>query len=245
MSITFGTYQLSDKTFSSVLSALHSGYRSIDTAWKYRNEQMVIDAVKEFIEKGNDRDDIYITTKIWTFSPEMLMERIELFKQIDRVDRILLHRPTKSFLNDWNQLNLLIEKEGLDVELGVSNFDVKHLSVLFENSPFTPQYNQIEISPYLHRKELISYCQQHNISVSAYSPLVQGKKFNVVPMFNDLSPAQILLAWSCQNGYNPIPRSCNVKHIKENLEHHRLSDETMGFLNGINERFAVCPQYLV
>jgi diketogulonate reductase-like aldo/keto reductase len=225
--VGLGVYlaQVGNEAQEAVANALKAGYRHIDTAQCYDNEEDVGIAVKN---SGIPREAIFITTKLWVWSKHgydagiKAVERSLRKLQMDYVDLFLIHSPFKieGRLESWRALEE-IKNRGLAKHIGVSNYGKHHLEVLLKECKIKPVVNQIEISPYLQRRELVEYCAQNGIVVEAYSPLTKGEKLNdpkLVEVAKSLgvTPAQVLIRWCIQKGYVVLPKSVKMERIQEN-----------------------------
>ena len=176
---------------------------------------------------------------------------------IGYIDLLLLHRPYADVMVSWSSLIKLFDvysRSDLIQYIGVSNYDISHLEHI-KQSNHRPYVNQIEISPFLPRHPLITYCQQNQINIMAHSSLTQGKMLNaiflsdIIAQFSELNqytPATLLLKWALQNNYTVLPRSNQYPHIKENFFVPKtcLSDEIMSKLNQATEKFSAHPQHI-
>lgn len=252
--VGFGTWQTpnGETAISSVEEALKVGYRHIDTAAVYGNEESVGIAIKN---SGIDRKEIFVTSKVWNSNQgyETTLKAFEesLKKlQLDYLDLYLIHWPVpKIFKETWEETSIgtwkAIEelyKAGKIRSIGVSNFKPHHIKNLIDNCEIVPMVNQIQLSPGIDQKETIEYCKENNILVEAYSPLSTGKIFNVKEIINmaakyNKSVSQIALRWSIQNGYLPLPKSVTPSRIKENSEifDFEISKEDMEFINNLTD----------
>ena len=247
--IGLGTYRLKGKTvYESVLTALRVGYRHIDTASLYGNEKEIGEAI---VNSGIKREDIWITTKIKVKDIENGKEKMKdsvlnslKNLQTEYIDLVLLHGPTDT-LKDWQYLEEIYFETGKIKNIGVSNYDVRHLENLLGNCEIRPYVNQFEVNPYLERNYLIDYCQKERILVVAHSSLVKGEKFSdeklkqTAEKFN-ISCAQLLLSWALSKNLIIIPRSSNSSHIQENFFSESLSVD----LDDFNESYTTHPQYI-
>ena len=247
--IGLGTWEITGpKAKESVLNALECGYRLLDTAMIYRNEEQVGEATEE---SGVDRGEIFVTTKIWNTDHDDVVgafeKSLDLLK-LDYIDLYLIHWPPESGvrLETWNTLNKL-ESEGRARSVGVSNYNVYQLEELIEKSGIVPSVNQIPISPFSvnteffhssHNRELINYCNEKGIVVEAYSPLTRGIELEHPTLLAmsekyNKTPAQILLRWGLQRGFVVIPKSQNKKRINENFDvfDFELQQQDMETLN--------------
>jgi diketogulonate reductase-like aldo/keto reductase len=232
-SIGLGTWKMDDNTAKrSVLDALECGYRLIDTASIYRNEAGVGAALQE---STVDRDEIFITTKIWNDEHDdvhaAFNRSLDALK-LEYVDLYLIHWPSSEgiHLKTWEVLNRLLE-EGRTRSIGVSNYNIAQLKELTQKSGVTPSVNQVPISPFKvstqffeinPSAELINYCGQEGIIVEAYSPLTHGIELQNPTLLqlaekHNKTPAQILLRWGHQRNLVVIPKSQHKERIKENF----------------------------
>ncbi|TXF83355.1 aldo/keto reductase [Neolewinella aurantiaca] len=215
--------------------ALDAGYRHIDTASIYKNEEAVGEALKT---TKVPREDIWLTTKIWnedirkgrtTAALDEALARL----QTDYVDLLLVHWPVDGYVAAWKEFEQALEA-GKVRAIGVSNFMEEHLEDLLEHATVKPAVNQIEYHPYLVQADAISLCDMHDIAITAWSPLMQGN-FKDEPLFGEIaktygkSPAQVILRWCLQNDIIVIPKSTNEGRIHENgdIFDFELSEEHM------------------
>ena len=230
--------------------ALEVGYRSIDTAAIYQNEKGVGRAIKE---SGINREDIFITTKLWNNDQRSgnIREALDTSLEklvVDYIDLYLIHWPvSEKFTDCWVQFESLYQ-EGKIRAIGVSNFLVPHLEQLLKISSITPVVNQVEFHPYLLQPELISFCDEHKIQLQAWAPLMQGK-INEVTELGGIgekygkSPAQIALRWNLQHKVITIPKSVNQDRIKDNADifNFSLSDEDFRFIDNLDRNYRFGP----
>ncbi|XP_050302462.1 glyoxal reductase-like [Anthonomus grandis grandis] len=243
--VGFGTYQIrGTELIRDVLDyALGAGYRLIDTAKVYRNEEDIGKALKDLLPKYNlTRKDIWITTKL---SPddqgaqayEALKESV---KKLDcgYVDLYLIHWPGSHGVNASNTNNSRLRdeswkqmvkglKEGLAKNIGVSNYLVRHLKELAANNyGIKPAVNQVEWHPHYHPQDLLDYCRQEGILLQAYSSLggtgnpdlIKDPTVEQIAEKLNKTPAQILLRWALQQNIAIIPKARSEKHIRENID---------------------------
>jgi len=222
----FGTYKLKPgkTTYDTVSAALKLGYRHIDTAKYYGNEESVGRAIRD---SGIPREEIWVTTKLWP-SDALHMEKAfdKSFKKLDigYIDLYLIHWPVPGIVKKvWANLEKLYADSGKIKAIGVSNHSVGQLKCILDTSTIKPVVNQIKCSPYNYNPEMYNYCRQNNIVMEAYSPLTQGKKLND-PKLTEIAKkygktsAQILLRWCIQKEIPAIPKSIHTERIKENMD---------------------------
>lgn len=233
--IGFGMWQTPDDNVgvNSVLSAIKAGYRHIDTAQAYRNEDCVGKALREC---GVDRKDLFITTKIWNsnHSYDLVMSSFEnSLKELETsyVDLLLIHWPNPAmYRSRWQEANAETWKAmeelyeaGRVRAIGISNFRNHHIDALLETAKIKPMVNQIRLCPGETQDEVVDYCRSQGMILEAYSPLGTGKIFGV-PQMQELvdkyerTVAQICIRWSLQQGYLPLPKSVTPSRIEENLK---------------------------
>lgn len=235
----------------SVKAAIAAGYRSIDTAAAYGNEEGVGQAIRE---SGVPREELFITTKVWN-SEQGYESTLAAFEDsrrklgLDYLDLYLIHWPVKGKYKDtWRALEKLYA-DGNVRAIGVSNFHPHHLDDLLADAKVVPAVDQVELHPLLNQAELRRYCEGKGIRVEAWSPLMQGNLDH--PVLTELSvkygksPAQVILRWHLQRGIIVIPKSVTESRIQENarLFDFELSETDMARIDGINEnrRFGSDP----
>ncbi|KAF8936760.1 aldo/keto reductase [Dissophora ornata] len=246
-----GVYQsrAGKETEDAVLWALRAGYRHIDTATSYDNEESVGNAIRK---SGIPRDQIFVTTKLTEddqgYDSAIAALKLSLEKMgLDYVDMYLIHSPLcgSELRNEsWKALETLVA-QGKAKSIGVSNYGVLHLKELLGSNPtIRPAVNQIEVHPWLIRADIITFCESQHIAIEAYSPLCQGLKLQD-PILNKIatkyskSPAQVLIRWSLQKGYIVIPKSAKKERIEQNADvfDFDLADGDMAMLDSMNENF--------
>ena len=233
--IGFGTWQIPDGevAVSAVLSALEAGYRHIDTAQGYGNEESVGIAVKK---SGIKREELFITSKLANNDHgydrtmaafEGTMKRLDM----DYLDLYLIHWPNPiAFRDNWQEANAGTWKAFEELykakrirAIGISNFHPHHIEELMKTATIPPMVNQIRLCPGDTQDEVVDYCRANNILLQAYSPLGSGKIFEV-PEMKALAQkygktiAQIAIRWSLQRGYLPLPKSTSPARIRENAD---------------------------
>jgi diketogulonate reductase-like aldo/keto reductase len=235
---------------NAVKAAIQIGYRSVDTAAVYKNEEGVGRAIKEC---GVPREELFITTKVWNADQgyESTLKAFETSRKklgLEYVDLYLVHWPVKGkYKETWKALEKLY-KEGWVRAIGVSNFQVHHLKDVIEDCEVKPMVNQVEFHPYLTQKELLAFCKEQNIQLEAWSPLMQGEVVNI-PEIQELAkkygktPAQIVLRWDLQHGVVTIPKSVKEHRIKENADifDFELTAEDMAKLDALNKNHRFGP----
>lgn len=233
-----------------VETAIHAGYRSIDTAKVYQNEVGVYKGIQA---SGIDRKELFITTKVWN-ADQGYASTLQAFAeschrlQVDYIDLYLIHWPVAGkFTETWRALEKLYS-EGKARAIGVSNFQIHHLEELRLNATITPMVNQVEFHPYLTQQELRAYCKEHRIQIEAWSPLMQGNvvKDEVIQRLAEKyqrTPAQIVLRWDIQNEVVTIPKSVTKERIEENTQvfDFSLDEEDMDRLNQLNRNHRFGP----
>lgn len=246
-SLGFGVFKVKegDEVFRSVLEALEAGYRLIDTAAIYGNEEGVGRAIKA---SGLKREEIFLTTKLWNTDQgyDKAFKAFETsLKKLDTdyVDLYLIHWPGKDkFVESYKALEKLYKDKKVRA-IGVCNFHIHHLEELMAETEVVPAMNQIELHPLMNQREILNFCKEKGIQVEAWGPLMQGKGDLEAQVFVDLgkkyskSPAQVILRWHHQNGVLAIPKSVTPSRIRENIDifDFELSDEDMKKIDAHNE----------
>ncbi len=236
---------------SAVKAAIRAGYRSIDTAAIYKNEEGVGKAIKE---SGVSREELFVTTKVWNAdqgydSTLVAFEESRKKLGLEYIDLYLVHWPVKGkFKDTWKALEKLYH-DGAVRAIGVSNFQIHHLQDVMADCTIKPMVNQVEYHPLLIQRELLAFCKENQIQMEAWSPLMQGNLDQ--PLLHELSqkygksPAQIVLRWDLQNGVVTIPKSITESRIIENADifDFELSAEDMEKISGLNQnkRFGPDP----
>lgn len=251
--IGFGVFKVENETEApaAVEEALRVGYRHIDTAAIYKNEEGV---AKGIAASGVAREDIFLTSKVWNDdiragrTKEAFQASLDRLKT-DYLDLYLLHWPVEGIVEAWRALIELYE-EGKIKSIGVSNFKEHHLDQLKDAGLMVPMVNQIELHPQLPQQDFVDYLSDTDIQVEAWSPLMQGK-FMEIDLFHDLakkyrkSPAQIVIRWHIQLGRVVLPKSITPSRIQENFNVYdfELSSDDMSAISAIatNVRIGTDP----
>jgi diketogulonate reductase-like aldo/keto reductase len=235
-----------EAAYNVIKSALKSGYRHIDTAMIYDNEEVVGRAMND---SGIPREEIFLTTKLWNddirkdntmAAFEASLERLN----VDYVDLYLVHWPVKEkFASVWHEMEK-IYITGRAKAIGVSNYLEHHLDELLKTATIVPAVNQIELHPYLSQEKLLGYLKEKGIVAEAWSPFC-AQKNNLLdePILKELAkkhkktPAQIVLRWNVQREVVVIPKSANIERQKENLSifDFELSSEDILKINSLNK----------
>lgn len=233
--IGYGTWQMpnGDGTAAAVLSAIQAGYRHIDTAAGYGNEQSVGSAVRA---SGLARGELFITSKLANSDHGYEATRTAFQRTLDSLgtdylDLYLIHWPNPlAFRDRWKQANAEtwrameeFYQQGLIRAIGVSNFCQRHLEALLETAQVKPMVNQLSLSPGMPQDELCRYSRAQGMVLEAYSPLGTGKVLNVPEMAAyaekyGRSVAQICLRWSIQMGFLPLPKSADPARMAQNIQ---------------------------
>ncbi len=239
-----GVYNSGKETTVAVKKAIEIGYRHIDTAKFYFNEEAVAEGIKQ---SGIDRKEIFITTKIW--NDDMRLHRQhqaieESLKNLntDYIDLFLIHWPVKDvFIETWKIMEEYY-KQGVFKAIGVSNFHKQHLEELLKSAEIVPAVNQIELHPYLTQNELVEYNQKKGITCECWSPIARGLIFKddtIASIAKKYSKtiSQIVLRWEIQRGLVVLPKSVHEKRIKENAEifDFELTQEDMETITSLNQ----------
>lgn len=250
--IGFGTARLGDDNavFNAVSKAISAGYRLIDTAKIYDNEQAVGRAVRE---SGVPREELFITTKLWN-DQQGAQQTIAAFHEsimrlgLQYLDLYLIHWPATSRRHaSWQVFEQLFD-EGLIKNAGVSNYTINHLRELQDRSNFMPAVNQIEFHPFIYEQQrpLLDYCKEQGIVVQAYSPItraidIQNETISTIADHLHKTPAQIVLRWCVQHGTIPLPRSAQPAHAASNIQifDFELSENEMQQLDSLSDGIRV------
>lgn len=251
--IGFGTYKLqneNDEACNIVKEAINAGYRSIDTASFYNNEEGVGKGIRE---SGVAREELFVTTKGW-IDDDGYENTIKAFNKsleklgLDYIDLYLVHWPTENIEETWRAIEHLYKEKKVRA-IGICNCTVKKLEEIIGFSVINPMVNQVEIHPNHSQKELLKVCKRHNIAVQAWSPIMRGQLLsnfiikNLAQKYNK-SEAQIILRWHLQNNTIAMPKTSNPRRIKENIDifDFEIEKEDMGKIDSINKNERMRPQ---
>jgi len=243
----FGVFLIPpDETAAAVSAALDAGYRLIDTAQGYRNEEGVGQALAQ---SGVPRDEVFITTKLVNgqHGRDRAMAAFEdsvARLGIDVIDLFLIHWPLPMFdqyVETWMALEELLA-DGRVRSIGVSNFEIEHLERLANETSVTPALNQIELHPEFSQEELRAYHEAHGIVTESWGPLGQSRGLLDDPRLVELAraksrtPAQIVLRWHIQIGNVVIPKSVTPSRIRDNIDifNFELDESDVALLAGLN-----------
>ncbi|MEK4027498.1 aldo/keto reductase [Pseudobacillus sp. FSL P4-0506] len=239
---------------NAVKLAIKHGYRSIDTAAIYENEEGVGQAIREGIKEANiSREELFVTSKVWNsdlgYESTIAAYETSLKKLgLEYLDLYLIHWPVEGkYKEAWRALETLY-KEGRVKAIGVSNFQIHHLEDLMADAEIKPMINQVEYHPRLSQKEVQAFCQEQGIQLEAWSPLMQGQLLDN-PVLQEIankhnkSIAQVILRWDLQNGVVTIPKSTKEHRIVENstVFDFELTKEEMEQINDLNQNHRVGP----
>lgn len=243
----FGVFKMKegDEVYESVLEAFKAGYRLIDTAAIYGNEEGVGRAMND---SGLPREEIFLTTKVWNADQgyeKTLAAFEDSLKRLDTdyVDLYLVHWPGKDkYVETYKALESLYNA-GKVKAIGVCNFHIHHLETLMAETEIVPAINQIELHPLMNQAPIREFCTKHGILVEAWGPLMQGKVDLADPLFLELgektgkTPAQVILRWHFQNGVLALPKSSTPSRIHENINifDFELSSEDMAKIHAHNK----------
>lgn len=235
----FGVFQISDlsQAEQAVTAALDSGYRLIDTAAAYQNEEAVGKAIKNSSIK---REDIFVTSKLWVsdFNYQRAKAGIDASLQklgLDYMDLYLLHQPYGDTMGAWRALEEA-QQEGKIRAIGVSNFYADQLKDLELTMPVKPAVNQIEVNPWYQQTREVKFAQGEGIRVEAWAPFAEGKHniftnetIDAIAAKYGKSNGQVILRWLLQRGITVIPKSVHQKRMAENIDvfDFELSDDDM------------------
>jgi len=229
----FGVYQIPDQAQCEevVYNAIRTGYRLIDTAAAYGNEETVGRAVKRAVADGlAKREDLFITTKVWVQDQKSEETAYQAVKtslaklDMDQVDLILLHQSMKDYFSAWRGLERAY-KEGLTRAIGVANFFPEVLTNFCETVEVIPAIDQVELHPFFTQEKALENMRHYGIVPQAWAPLAEGKhgiftdpELTAIGKKYGKSAAQVALRWNTQRGVSIIPKSTHVERMEQNLD---------------------------
>lgn len=244
----FGVFKVDPaETERIVIDALEAGYRHIDTAAIYGNEDGVGRALAS---SGIPRDELFVTTKLWNSDQgtQSAFDAIDLSLEklgLDRVDLYLIHWPRPDldrYLESWLALEQ-IRDAGKATSIGVSNFHVPHLERLAAGSSTVPAVNQLELHPTFQQRELRAYGAEHGIAIEAWGPLGQGKydlfglpAIAEAAAAHGVTPAQVVIRWHLQSGIIVFPKTTSAERMRQNFDvfGFELSPEQMAAIDALD-----------
>ena len=244
----FGVFQVTDlvECERSVLDAISTGYRLIDTAASYGNEEAVGKAIKQ---SGVAREDLFITTKLWIQSngyegTKKAFENSLRRLQLDYLDLYLMHQPFGDVYGEWRAMQDLY-KEGKVRAIGVSNFQPDRLIDLIVHNEIIPAINQIETHPFHQQIETQKFLKENNVQIQSWGPFAEGKNnifqnellLSIAQQYNK-SIAQVILRWLTQRGVVAIPKSVRKERMEENFNifDFNLSDDNMNEIKQLDTK---------
>jgi 2,5-diketo-D-gluconate reductase A len=242
----FGVFQIPvEQTEQAVTEALAAGYRSLDTAATYGNEEAVGRAIAD---SGISRDELFVTTKLWVLEPggednakrafEASLRRLGL----DYLDLYLIHQPFGDYYSSWRAMQDL-NRDGQVRAIGVANFYPDRLVDLIDHNEITPAVNQIETHPFFQRTADQELMREHGVQIESWGPFAEGKNdLFTNPLLTEIGAAhgrsvgQVVLRWLTQRGVVVIPKSVRTERMRENIDifDFELTDEQMTRIAGID-----------
>jgi diketogulonate reductase-like aldo/keto reductase len=239
-----------DEVINAVSWAINAGYRHIDTAAIYRNEDGVGAGIRH---SGVHREDIFVTSKVWN-ADQGYESTIHAFEhslnllELDYLDLYLIHWPVNGkFIETWKALEYLYREERVRA-IGVSNFMEHHLESLLNEAEVVPMVNQMEFHPYLVQQDLLDYCRSKGIQYESWSPLMKGRVLEV-DLLKELAAkyqktiVQVVLRWNLQKGVVTIPKSARKERIISNADlfDFFISEEDMKRIDSLDRNLRVGP----
>lgn len=228
-----------------VLDALSVGYRSLDTAQAYNNEEQVGSAIEK---SGVDRKDIFLTTKVWVSNYGYEEAKASVLKSLEKLrtdylDLCLLHQPFSDYYGAWRALEELYD-EGKIRAIGVSNFYPDRLVDLCSFASIKPMVNQVEIHPLNQRIEALGWMNKYSVAPEAWAPLGEGRDnmlqnptLTAIGEKYGKTAAQVILRWHLQRGVIVIPKSTHIERMRENIDvfDFTLSEEDMAAIAALDK----------
>lgn len=251
--VALGVYKAPNgkETEDAIIAALDAGYRHIDSAARYANEEACGRAVRQWLEQNPtaSREDLFITTKLWDadhgYEPTFnaISDSLKKFG-LTYFDLYLLHSPAESEekrLESWRAMETA-QKLGIVRSIGVSNFGASHMANLLEHANVPPAVNQVEVHPFCQRQDLVDLCSKHGIKIEAYSPLARGNKLEDptigrIAEKHGKTPAQVLINWSAARGNVVLPKSLTAHRIQSNFASFdfQLSEDDMAAIDELGK----------
>lgn len=249
-----------DQAANIAYEGLNAGYRLLDSARIYKNEQGVINGIARWLAEDPEhrhRGDVFYTTKIYdtehgySETKAALNNSIEKAKKIGYIDLVLVHSPQSNYEKrhgTWMALQEAVDS-GKVKSIGVSNYGIKHIKELlaYPDLKFKPVINQLELHPWLTRTKLVEFSKSQGIAIEAYSPLTHGKKLNDPDLVRlgkkySKSPAQILIRWSLDKGFIPLPKTVHTARLAPNLDvfDFNLTNDEVKLLDQKDEDLKFC-----
>lgn len=243
-----GVFRVEDAkvAYETVKTALSVGYRHVDTAMIYGNEEAVGKAIRD---SGIPREEIFLTTKLWNDDQRSgkVEEAIDASLKrlgMEYVNLYLVHWPVKeTYVTVWKKMEK-VYRSGKAKAIGVSNYQTHHLADLLKEAEIVPVVNQIECYPYLSQAAVIQFCLERDIHPEAWGPLGAGKSDILsnpvileIAQEHEMTPAQVVLNWNLKRGVIVIPKSIHKKRLIENLEcmNFELTDNDMTRISELNK----------
>lgn len=242
----YGVYQVTkDECEQCVLDALSAGYRSIDTAQSYFNEEEVGNAIEK---SGIPREEIFLTSKVWIENygyEECKKSVLTSMKKLktDYIDLMLLHQPFGDYYGAWRALEELYEAGKLKA-IGISNFYPDRMVDMVSFSRIKPMVNQIEIHPHNQQKIAKQWNEKYGLQLEAWAPFGEGRggmfelpELKAIGDKYGKTPAQVILRWHLQRGIVVIPKSTHIERMKENLQlfDFELTDDEMADIANLDK----------
>jgi diketogulonate reductase-like aldo/keto reductase len=235
-----GVWQIPRReTAQAVRWALEAGYRHVDTATIYRNEEGVGEGIRA---SGVPREEVFVTTKFFPRSDDPDHELTASLRRLglDYVDLYLIHWPAGEPTRFWTRFERFAEK-GLARSVGVSNYGARQLAELIQHAEQPPAVNQVELNPFVYRRRLLAACRDAGVVVEAYSPLMRGRDLDDrqivrIAEKHGWTPAQVVLRWAVQRGTVVIPKSRNRDRIRSNAQifDFALDDQDLAALDALD-----------